>query len=90
MTTYLEASAYDVDLGVLDGAQVTWTSDRDGALGNGAQLSTAALSVGVHTITVRADDGAGGVATDTVQVTVVENQPFTGSSGDLFLPLIVR
>jgi len=89
-TVNLEASAYDVDTGALDGAQVTWTSNLDGALGTGAQLSVASLSVGVHTITVRADDGQGGVATDTVQVTVTAGQPFTGNITDVFLPLILR
>ncbi|MEJ5197323.1 MAG: DNRLRE domain-containing protein [Anaerolineae bacterium] len=89
-TVNLEANAYDVDLGGLDGARVTWTSDRDGALGNGAQLSIATLSVGVHTITVRADDGVGGVATDTVQVTVTAAQEFTGNITEVFLPLILR
>jgi len=44
----------------------------------------------VHTITVRADDGQGGVATDTVQVTVTAGQPFTGNITDVFLPLILR
>jgi hypothetical protein len=89
-TVNLEASAYDVDTGALDGAQVTWTSNLDGALGTGAQLSVASLRVGVHTITVRADDGQGGVATDTVQVTVTAGQPFTGNITDVFLPLILR
>jgi hypothetical protein len=42
-------------------------------LGTGPDLAVETLSVGVHTITLRADDGQGGVATDTVTVTVVDS-----------------
>ncbi len=35
----------------------------DSALGQGAQLTTATLSVGTHVITAQADNGQGGVAT---------------------------
>jgi len=34
----LEAAACDIDDGTLDAASVTWTSDKDGALGSGADL----------------------------------------------------
>jgi hypothetical protein len=50
---------------------VEWRSSRDGLLGTGTTVSTATLTQGTHTVTVRVDDGAGGVATDNVQVTVV-------------------
>ncbi len=70
-TLNLEGTAYDVDTGTMADNQLRWSSNIDGVLGNGAQLSIATLSEGVHTITFRADDGEGGVATDTVQVTVI-------------------
>lgn len=69
-TLNLEADAYDIDTGTMAEGQLSWSSDRDGVLGSGAQLSIANLSEGVHTITFRADDGEGGVATASVQVTV--------------------
>ena len=69
-TLNLEGAAYDIDTGTMADGQLRWSSNRDGVLGNGAQLSIASLSEGVHTITFRADDGEGSVATASVQVTV--------------------
>ncbi|HSP97303.1 MAG TPA: hypothetical protein VL049_08675, partial [Candidatus Dormibacteraeota bacterium] len=65
------ASADDVDTGTLPDTQLAWQSSIDGPLGNGATLATASLSTGAHTITLRADDGDGGIATDAVRVAVV-------------------
>lgn len=70
-TLSLEGLAYDIDTGTMDDSQLSWTSDRDGLLGNGAEVAISTLSTGTHTITFRADDGQGGVATDSIQVTVV-------------------
>jgi hypothetical protein len=70
-TLGLEGLAYDIDTGTMDDSRLSWTSDRDGLLGNGAEVAVSTLSTGTHTITFRADDGQGGVATDSVQVTVV-------------------
>ena len=66
------ASAHDPETGALDGARVTWSSDRDGDLGSGTLLTRRAdtLSEGIHTVTVRATDPAGQVSTDTVTITV--------------------
>src|SRR5438128_4546913 len=35
---------------------ITWTSNRDGAIGSGASLTISSLSIGVHTITAWATD----------------------------------
>jgi hypothetical protein len=70
-TLTLEGYAYDIDTGFMADEQLTWSSNLDGMLGNGASLSLPQLSQGTHTITFVADDGEGGVASDTVQVTVV-------------------
>ena len=67
----LQATAYDVDTGSMADAQVSWRSDRDGWLGDGTQLTVSDLSLGEHAITVQADDGAGGVASDSTRITVV-------------------
>lgn len=72
-TLTLEGDAYDVDTGTMSDEQLQWISSVDGVLGTGASLPVARLSVGTHTMTFRADDGEGGVATDTVQVTVVRD-----------------
>jgi uncharacterized repeat protein (TIGR01451 family) len=70
-TLELQGVAYDPDLGDLPREKVQWSSDRDGLLGNGAHLSVTGLSVGVHKITLTANDGSGGVNWVTVQVIVV-------------------
>ncbi len=67
----LTANAYDIDRGSMEESQLQWISNLDGLLGEGTQLTTADLSEGSHTITFRADDGAGGVAYDSIQVKVV-------------------
>ena len=88
-TLNLEADAYDVDTGSLDDTQVEWTSSLNGFLGNGAQLTTSSLSVGTHMITVRADDGQGGVATASVRVIVRGDLSERGAEKSI-LPLILR
>ncbi len=70
-TLTLEAFAYDIDMGTVPDNQLQWISNIDGVLGNGATLSVATLRVGTHIITVRADDGVGGVTSASIQVTVV-------------------
>ena len=70
-TLALAGEATDVDTGTMDDTQLTWSSDLDGLLGNGARLSLSGLSVGTHLITFQADDGQGAVVTDTVSVHVV-------------------
>jgi hypothetical protein len=68
-TLSLEAFAYDVGVGNLDGAAVRWTSDKDGVLGSGDQLSVTGLSPGDHVITVQAR-GLFGTATTSVPIVV--------------------
>jgi hypothetical protein len=72
-TATFVGDAFDSDLGIMDDAQLGWSSSRDGPLGSGALLSVANLSLGTHTIALRADDGEGGVATVAVEVTVVSD-----------------
>lgn len=71
-TLRLEASGYDIDVGTLHGAMLSWSSNIDGLLGSGEGLSVSDLSPGQHTITARADDGAGGLETRELEITVVE------------------
>jgi Tol biopolymer transport system component len=70
----LEAAAWDIDDGTLNGDAVTWTSSRDGALGTGASLPLYDLSVGSHTITMTARDSDDNTVTDSITISV-SNQP---------------
>ncbi|MFC3385404.1 DUF1194 domain-containing protein [Couchioplanes azureus] len=82
------AQANDVEDGLLDGAAVQWSSDRDGPLGTGAQLPLRAdqLSLGEHVITVTARDSAGQTSTATVRITVVSAYTFGGFESPVVTP----
>ena len=71
-TITLDGYAYDADTGTMSGSLLSWHSNLDGVLGNGANLAVT-LSAGTHTITFEANDGNGGIHSDTVQITVVDN-----------------
>ncbi|NLE75885.1 MAG: hypothetical protein GX605_03920 [Chloroflexi bacterium] len=73
LVSWTASDAYDVDAGTMDGSQLTWRSDLAGPLGSGSALTVRTLQEGLHTITLRADDGEGGLATATVQITVVSD-----------------
>ena len=68
----LEAVALDAEDGVLDGASVAWSSDRDGVLGT-RRLLSARLTEGLHTITATATDSDGQSASATTSVRVTRN-----------------
>jgi len=70
-TVFFEAWAYDLDMDTINDLNIEWRSDLDGLMGQGAELSTASLSVGTHLIMALADDGDGAVGVDMVRVTVV-------------------
>ena len=53
---------------------LTWTSDRDGALGAGEEVAVSTLSLGEHTITITATDSQGLNGTDQVRLTVTGYQ----------------
>lgn len=69
----LFGEGYDPDDGSLPSSQIKWSSNIAGQLGVGNSLTVAGLAPGAHTITLTADDGAGGVATDTTEVVVRAN-----------------
>jgi len=66
--TLLVATAEDAEDGDL-GADITWTSSRDGTLTPSAE-GTVILSPGDHDLTASVSDSDGEVASDTVSVTV--------------------
>jgi len=73
----------DVEDGSLAGEQLTWSSNRDGVLGNGSELAVGTLSSGNHLILLKVTDSAG-----------EERQAFTTISVEapmeIYLPLIYR
>lgn len=66
----LEAFAYDSDTGAVAGNHVKWSSNLDGPLGTGAELTVSNLSVGSHAITLTVDDDSGSPVTATVNILV--------------------
>jgi hypothetical protein len=66
----LNGSAYDPEDGTLEGAALTWSSDKAGELGSGASLNTTLLSTGDHVITLTATDSDGLSSKTEVKVTV--------------------
>jgi hypothetical protein len=71
----LRAFASDREDGDLEGASVRWSSEADGALGEGTELTLEAsdLTEGRQRITVTATDSAGQKASQTVVVQVTHN-----------------
>lgn len=71
------ASAADTEDGDISD-DVAWSSDRDGALGNGASLNITSLSVGNHVISASVSDSGTANATTTVSVTITEAPTSSG------------
>jgi hypothetical protein len=80
-TVNLQALAYSDIAGVLDGEQIRWVSNLDGLIAMGKNESVTGLSVGTHTIVVRATDGERDSYAD-FQIIVLDNPSLLPSSGD--------
>jgi uncharacterized repeat protein (TIGR01451 family) len=76
-TIVLQADAYDLEDGSLDGTNVLWTSSLNGPLGSGATLplETLNLNEGVHLITATAIANSGLTNSASVQITVLRLAP---------------
>lgn len=74
---FLDAFVNDPQDGPLNGANVVWTSSRDGVLGVGAILnfSTTLLSEGPHLLTVTATDSVGLTNSASVNIFVLRVPP---------------
>ncbi len=77
----LQGSAYDPEEGFLDGASLTWRSDRAGVLGAGATVSLTALEPVDHVITLTARDAGGRQGSASIVVRVPRQT---------YLPLILH
>lgn len=53
----------------------TWTSDKDGQLGTGAEIGAVLSSPGTRTVTVKATNAAGLSSTDSIEVTGTNQGP---------------
>lgn len=77
----LQGLGSDFEDGLMPDVALSWSSDRAGPLGTGAELPLANLSQGAHTITLSVTDSAGQTTTTSVDV-------FVGAR--LFLPNLRR
>jgi hypothetical protein len=80
----LRGRAMDIEDHVYSDDQLSWRSDRDGALGTGLELPVTDLSSGTHEITLFVTDSDGATSTDTINVTVGESD-----RSNIYLPLIL-
>lgn len=76
----------DCEDGTLTGSNLTWTSSIDGALGTGTALSVSTLSVGTHTITLKATDSAGAYGTAKITLTVTASGSNTAPTAAIVSP----
>ncbi len=77
----LGGSAFDPEEGPLDGSRLTWTSDRDGTLGQGTGVDVPRLSKGLHHITLMAQDSQGQTGSDSILLYI---------GRDMFLPVLLK
>jgi len=77
----LSGHAFDPEDGPLGDSALTWTSDRDGLLGNGGDIVIPKLGPGWHTITLRATDSDGNVAEDSIRL---------WAGDQVYLPIILK
>ncbi len=69
----LSGTASDLEDGGLPPAALAWSSDLDGPLGTGPEISTFDLSPGRHVITLRATDSDGQVAEAQIRLAIDPN-----------------
>jgi hypothetical protein len=81
---HLLGGGFDPDEGELDGAALRWSSDKDGALGEGGALALAQLSTGWHTITLQAQDSQGLAASTSIRLEI------RAAIRPLFLPMVIK
>ena len=72
----LEGGMHDPQGAPVDGQRIIWSSNLDGDIGNGENLTLNSLSMGTHTITVRATNEAGLTGhSEPLEIVIQSNQP---------------
>lgn len=71
-------AAMDWQDGGVTGANLVWSSNLDGPLGTGEQISSQTLKVGTHTITLKATNSQGQMATTSITVIVDDDLSLLG------------
>ena len=66
----LQGAAYDIDAGIPDG-NYSWSSDLEGELGTGKEISVTLLTPGVHKITLTVTDSDGMSVSQTIFLEVL-------------------
>jgi hypothetical protein len=79
-----EGDGFDPEDGSLPDDALSWSSDRDGALGTGRTLEHNDLSAGEHVITLTVSDSAGYTAT--AHITLYIRQP----ARPVYLPVVLK
>jgi len=73
VTIHFSGTAFDAEDGDLT-ANLVWTSNIDGPIGEGGDFSTT-LSDGIHTITTSVTDSGGKTGSDSISITVGTGEP---------------
>lgn len=74
-TIHFTATAADPIDGTLSGNALSWTSSRDGSIGQGKDFSLSSLSVGTHVITLKVTDSTGVTKTTTATIEIKSISP---------------
>jgi len=85
----LQGSAVDPQEGAIPGDFLVWSSSIDGFLGLGETLTVPDPSVGIHTITLVAEDSKGNRGSANVSVAVEELEFLDGTVSDPQIGLVV-
>lgn len=80
LSIILDGSGYDLEDGIITDENISWSSNIDGYLGNGANLLVD-LSYGYHTLTLEVQDSDGNTSQKSISV-------FIGSK--IYLPSVIR
>ncbi|MFN8662955.1 MAG: hypothetical protein U0075_13765 [Thermomicrobiales bacterium] len=74
-TVVLTGNATDVERGELDGPAMTWSSNLQGALGEGRSIAVTNLTPGQHIITLTANDGKTPAVKTSISITITDANP---------------
>jgi hypothetical protein len=80
----LEGDGFDPEDGSLPDSALSWSSDRDGALGTGRTVERNDLSAGTHIVTLAVSDSNSNLATASVTLYIRQ------AAQALYLPVILR